>query len=81
MAIHPSQIEIANDVFAPTRMKSKMRANVEAYQAATRDGAAPQRRRIWWTQWRCGFSKACSSARASPVERKSSHACAARAKG
>ena len=39
-AIHPSQIEIANDVFAPTPHEiENARKMSEAYQAATRDGA------------------------------------------
>jgi citrate lyase subunit beta/citryl-CoA lyase len=39
-AIHPSQIEIANDVFAPTQHEiENARKMSEAYQAATRDGA------------------------------------------
>jgi citrate lyase subunit beta / citryl-CoA lyase len=39
-AIHPSQIELANDVFAPTPHEiENARKMSEAYQAATRDGA------------------------------------------
>ncbi len=39
-AIHPSQIELANDVFAPTPHEiESARKMSEAYQAATRDGA------------------------------------------
>ncbi|MGH7899919.1 MAG: HpcH/HpaI aldolase/citrate lyase family protein [Candidatus Binatia bacterium] len=39
-AIHPSQIEIANDVFAPTpREIETARAMCEAYRAAEREGA------------------------------------------
>ena len=39
-AIHPSQIELANDVFAPTPHEIETaRKMSEAYQAATRDGA------------------------------------------
>jgi len=39
-AIHPSQIEIANDVFAPTPHEiENARKMSEAYEAATRDGA------------------------------------------
>ena len=39
-AIHPSQIELANDVFAPTQHEiENARKMSEAYQAATRDGA------------------------------------------
>ena len=39
-AIHPSQIEIANDVFAPTPHEiDNARKMSEAYQAAIRDGA------------------------------------------
>jgi len=39
-AIHPSQIEIANDVFAPTPQEIETaRKMSEAYQAATRGGA------------------------------------------
>src|SRR5580704_240113 len=39
-AIHPSQIELANDVFAPTSHEiESARKMSEAYQAATRDGA------------------------------------------
>ena len=39
-AIHPSQIELANDVFAPTPHEiENARKMSEAYQAATREGA------------------------------------------
>src|SRR5271170_3484596 len=39
-AIHPSQIEVANDVFAPTPHEiENARKMSEAYEAATRDGA------------------------------------------
>lgn len=39
-AIHPSQIELANDVFAPTPSEiESARKMSEAYEAATRDGA------------------------------------------
>jgi citrate lyase subunit beta / citryl-CoA lyase len=39
-AIHPSQIEIANDVFAPTQHEiDNARKMSEAYEQATRDGA------------------------------------------
>ncbi|MGH7856616.1 MAG: HpcH/HpaI aldolase/citrate lyase family protein, partial [Candidatus Binatia bacterium] len=38
-AIHPSQIELANEVFAPTEQEiSLARQMVEAYQAAERAG-------------------------------------------
>jgi citrate lyase subunit beta / citryl-CoA lyase len=39
-AIHPSQIDLANDVFAPTHSEiDNARKMSEAYEAATRDGA------------------------------------------
>jgi citrate lyase subunit beta / citryl-CoA lyase len=39
-AIHPSQIELANDVFAPTQHEiDNARKMSEAYQAATREGS------------------------------------------
>jgi citrate lyase subunit beta/citryl-CoA lyase len=39
-AIHPSQIDIANDVFAPTQHEiDNARKMSDAYEAATRDGA------------------------------------------
>jgi citrate lyase subunit beta / citryl-CoA lyase len=39
-AIHPSQIELANDVFAPTAQEiENARKMSDAYQAATREGA------------------------------------------